>query len=244
MFKRIIRAMLPVLVCVATSVANAAPFIIHETGVETKVTPGPGTKLTPNDNTAASRVADPNWTVTSSPLGAFTPVTAAQTFPVGGGTWAADGPLTARWIGSNNAGGTSVAVPPGDYTFETTFNLTGFLHGTATINGTWAVDNLAQMFLNGVAVANITNPASFGSLVAFDIPVGSNFVAGLNTLTIVVTNTALIDNPMGLIVVLSGDATQVPEIDPAGATVPLVLMFFAISLCAGQRSQRALTGAN
>jgi len=229
---------MPVLVCAITSVANAAPFIIHETGVETKVTPGPGTKLTPNNNLAASRVADPNWTVTASPIGAFTPVTAAQTFPVGGGTWVADAPLTARWIGSNVNGGTSVAAPPGDYTFQTTFNLTNFLPGTATINGSWAVDNLAQMFLNGVAVANITDPASFGSLAAFNIPVGSNFIAGLNTLTVVVTNTAAIDNPMGLLVVLSGDATQVPEINPAGAAVPLVLMFFAIAFCVeGRRSK-------
>ena len=116
-------------------------------------------------------------------------------------------PTDAAWIGPApvSTGGTPSAL----YIYATTFDLTGFDHTTATISGSWASDDTASMYLNGV---NTGIPAqSFDTLADFALT--SNFVAGVNTIEFKVTNSDFpFTNPTGLLISnLQGDAVPVPE---------------------------------
>jgi hypothetical protein len=114
-----------------------------------------------------------------------------------------------RWI-SLSSGGT-----PGSNTtvYRTTFDLTGFNPLTASITGSWAVDNLGSIILNGVSTGiAITNSGAFGSLANFSL--GSGFGAGVNTLDFSVQDlgppTALrVDNLAGTATLSNGN--NVPE---------------------------------
>jgi PEP-CTERM motif len=68
--------------------------------------------------------------------------------------------------------------------FRTTFDLTGFDFTTASVNGSWAVDNTGiNVYLNGTATGNTipgTSTNNFGALTLFSI--ASGFQAGVNTL--------------------------------------------------------------
>jgi hypothetical protein len=116
-----------------------------------------------------------------------------------------------RWINPNG----SSNDPGGSYTLRLTFDLTGFNPSTAAISGLWGVDNCGNVSLNGVAVSGLIagcqDMASFQSLIGFSFT--SGFVAGLNTLDLVVSNSggpsaARVDNLTG-----SADAAEgaVPE---------------------------------
>lgn len=90
-----------------------------------------------------------------------------------------------RWISyASNGGGNT-----GFYDLTTTFDLTGFIAGTAKITGIWGVDNGGTILINGAATNFTligTNQQHFKSLRDFSI--ASGFVTGLNTLTLRVTN--------------------------------------------------------
>ncbi len=238
MKRSLIKLLLPALVCATTSLASAAPFVIFDTGVDAS-----GNPLTPTAGYPAGQVNDPHWTVTASPLGAFTPVTIPAGFPIQDAgnparPWVANNlnPGGSRWIGPSNF---TATAPPGNYTYETTFNLTNFLPGTATINGSWAADNGAEMYLNGTLV-NTLVLNTFSAFTAFTIPQGSNFIAGVNTLRIIVINTTASNSPTGLhMTALLGDAIQVPELSPSRAAIPLAFMFFAVAFCLDRRRQQA-----
>lgn len=96
-----------------------------------------------------------------------------------------------RWISyaSNGGGNTQAPGNTGFYDLTTTFDLTGFIAGTAKITGSWGVDNGGTILINGAAT-NFTllgvNTQSFNTLRNFTID--SGFVTGLNTLTLRVTN--------------------------------------------------------
>lgn len=92
-----------------------------------------------------------------------------------------------QWISSNQNGGTET-TSSADYVFTTTFDLTGYNASTAMITGSWGVDNYATIFLNNVdtGVSLLFGQDSFRTLDAFSI--SENFIAGVNTLTVKVTN--------------------------------------------------------
>jgi hypothetical protein len=126
-----------------------------------------------------------------------------------------DNSSTASWISpdpSTYAGG-------GPFTFETTFDLTGFDPTTAVITGSIAADDQADVILNGTTVfstvSTYSSPWSFYE--ALNISTG--FVAGLNTLDIYVPNNIQTSNdgPTGLALDVSGTAAPVPE--PASLTL-------------------------
>lgn len=120
---------------------------------------------------------DGNWDVTPPGADAIT--------YYNGGYQAND--ADSQWISSNSSGGAETAGPT-DYTFTTTFDLTGYDASTAEISGNWGVDNWATIFLNG-SDTGISLPfgvSSFSTLSAFDL--NSGFVDGLNTLTVRLTN--------------------------------------------------------
>jgi|GEM_PF-2482874 len=102
------------------------------------------------------------------------------------------------WLGSNSMSGWIAPSPDtlgqGDasgtfnYSYETTFDLTGFNPATARLAGRWATDNRGvDILINGLSTGQVnTNPSA--SWTSFEITNG--FVAGINRLTFVVNNGA------------------------------------------------------
>jgi hypothetical protein len=131
-------------------------------------------------------------------------------WPVGGNAWIGDtGNNGSRWIvptGTRDP----ITYLEGDYVFETTFDLTGFDHNTAEINGQWAADNDAtDIILNGVSLG-LSTTGEYKNWT--DFVINSGFIAGVNTLQFVVHNNPWSggENPTGLRVDMAGTATVVP----------------------------------
>lgn len=167
---------------------------------------------------------DPHYTIVSSTIGdtlGSNAVTYAHP------SYVPDS-ATSRWV-SNSADG---QPGNGTVTFQTTFTVTG--SGPVSISGLWGVDNIGEIFLNGVDTG-IGLPfgfPAFESLHAFAIT--SGFVSGLNTLAFVVTDTG---PPLAFRV--EALTSAVPEL----STWAMMLFgFAAIALFARRRArQSALT---
>lgn len=209
----------------ATTVAQANPIAIYNTG-----TAASGSGL------ATAGAADPHWTMCSTTPTTTAPSSPCATTPVSAtvvnqqpGVWATN--AASQWIGpkaneSTGAGGTD---PAGYYIYQTTFDLTGLIPGTAQLSGSFAVDNcVTAVFVNGtnVGIANPSASSNCGistnltSFLNFSIGPGSGFINGINTLTFVMQNGAgASGNPSGLNVLVSGTAEpslSVPEPAPLG----------------------------
>lgn len=132
---------------------------------------------------------------------------------------------TSRWV-SNSADG---QPGNGTVTFQTTFNVSG--SGPVAINGFWGVDNIGEIFLNGVDTG-IGLPFGFDAfqtLHAFSIT--SGFVLGLNKLDFVIVDTG---PPLAFRV--DGITSAIPEL----STWAMMLLGFAgLGFAAYRRSQRA-----
>ena len=149
---------------------------------------------------------DPHYTLISAPSGV--PLTATAETPNGAYT---ANTATADWIGPSSNGNDSFAV--GNYDYRTTFSLTGDNPATAQLSGSWASDNNACIYLNGVNTGDCTPFAGFSSLTSFSIT--SGFVAGTNTLDFVVTNGG---GPTGVFAEVSGTASPVSATTPEPAS--------------------------
>ena len=141
----------------------------------------------PLPNTAAA--VDAHYTITANPdvaAGAdgLTHVHDQTVFPIVAGPWLANTP-TSKWIAprfdtTNSAGG--------DFTYTTTFSLAGLNPATARISGGWATDDGGvSIKLNGQVIPNPAS-AGFGSFTGFQIPYGSPYQAGVNTLEFTLSN--------------------------------------------------------
>jgi hypothetical protein len=102
-----------------------------------------------------------------------------------------------KWIGpdyTNNG-----CCPGGVYTYTLNFQMpVAVTPASATIQGRFAADNMAGIYLNGLPVpasdggvthGGIFNDAGFAQWTSFTIPPNSGFGPGNNTLTFMVTNT-------------------------------------------------------
>lgn len=184
----------------------------------------------------ADGTADPFYDVVG-PAPYNTPQDAIITSPHP--NWVAE-PLGSQWIGV--VGSHNTTVPAGLYTFSISFDLTGFVPSTATIGGSIAADNSAVISLNGTSTG--LGAAGFGSLTAFSIfdgINGANFVAGLNTITIAVTQgTGSGGNPMGLLIAdLSTSVNPVP----LPAALPLFVAGLGVWGWASRRRRSAAAPA-
>ena len=113
-------------------------------------------------------------------------------FPIVGGTWVFNSDQS-KWIGPRFE--TSGAAG-GDYTYQTTFDLTGFDPNTVVLLGGWATDNLGtDIKLNGNSTG-LLNGTQFGALTPFTITTG--FQAGVNTLEFLVNNSDAVAGYTGL----------------------------------------------
>lgn len=142
----------------------------------------------------ADGATDPHYTLSAAGgLAGSARVVTADGYPIG--PWVGNDPLS-RWIAPALTD-TDGNAAPGDYVFETTVDLTGLNPATARITGTWASDNTARILLNGAETGiALTAEQSFRGLTPFRL--ASGFVAGVNTISFVVTNAGTSPNPTGL----------------------------------------------
>lgn len=169
------------LLCVSS--ASASPIAIFSTGVD-----GSGNPLSAGS-------ADPHWTLNST-------TAYVVSNPTGLG-WIAN-PTNAQWISANSGGLPDV----GTFAYTTTFDLTGLDLSGVTIVGNIAVDDSAQVFLNGVDILgdNVAlNNAAWSYFVPFTI--NSGFVQGVNTLSVSTYN---VGGPGGLLFQIESATTPEP----------------------------------
>ena len=184
---------------------------------------GTGTAATPpNLSFVQDGLLDPHYTITSEPAGISKP-NVTNSYVVNSSYY----PSTA-WFPNNQAkwitpelpvANTGLqGVPPGTYTYQTTLDLTGFILSTVTLTGRWGADDTGTMSVNGLV--NTASPAggsgapcAYGFQCAnpFTLTQANGLVAGLNTLTFVVTNLLTFNNASGLYVEISGSGTQGPD---------------------------------
>lgn len=115
---------------------------------------------------------------------------------------------TSQWIGHRSTG---VEGTPGSYRYRLIFNIPAEDVATAAITGQVATDDGNQgVFLNGTAV-DFPPGTGFSTFADLNIPAGSPFVAGLNSLDIIVSNGGAAANPTGL---------RIENLTLSGVTIP------------------------
>lgn len=190
--------------------AYAGPILIFNTGVN-----GSGTPL------SNGTIGDSHYTLITVPSGStdIRVLTSVGGFPIP--PWLADNAVS-TWIGPNNT--EDAFGPAGSFIYRTTFTLSGFNPATASLVGQWAADDLGtNILLNGNSTGNLSG--GFASWSAFTI--SSGFVAGVNTLDFVVSNTRA-DGPTGLRVEVAGTARE----DPTGVPEPASFLLLGAGLAA------------
>ena len=176
---------------------------------------------------ANGTIGDPHYSLTSTPAGSTTNIlvrTSAGGYPIP--PYLGDDSLSA-WIGPNND--SQLDGPDGNYTYQATFNLTGFNASTASLIGQFASDNQeVAVYLNGVSESFTQSAACISSGICYEswtpLSITSGFVAGLNTLDFVVNNAG---GPTALRVELTGTASAVPE--PASLVLLATLVIFTMT---------------
>jgi hypothetical protein len=119
--------------------------------------------------------------------------------------WLSSGPKS-KWIAPRAE--QNIGNEPGNYTYQTFFDLSGYNTTQVRLVGQWAVDNTGiDILVNGVSTG-ITSPG-FTSFTPFVINTG--FIAGLNTLDFIVNNGSPGVNPAGLRVDLEAQITIQPS---------------------------------
>src|SRR5262249_33434902 len=99
--------------------------------------------------------------------------------------WVSNDPASA-WIGWRDSGDTQ---PYGDYTYELTFDLSGYDPSSVTLSGNWAADQFGSITLNGADTGVFVYDGNWDSyyypnLSPFTIT--SGFQPGLNRLDFIV----------------------------------------------------------
>lgn len=184
------------LVLATAAAANAVPITtLYNTGVSSLHV------------VRTNNQGETHYKLISAPPGSSTGVrtaTSGNNFPIP--PWVGDNALSG-WVGPTGA--RDLTGPIGNYTYETTFDLSGLQASTASITGQWSVDNIGvNILLNGVSTGiTATDFTAF-----YPLTIKTGFIAGLNTLDFVVRNQG---GPTGLRVEMTGSATpnavNVPE---------------------------------
>ena len=181
---------------------------------------------------ANGTIGDPHYLLTSVPGGTtnIRVLTSANGYPIG--PWRGDN-TTSRWIAPDS--NSQVDGPAGDYTYRTTFDLTGFNASTAQINGLWTSDD------GGVdIVINTTHLGSFSNvgLSSFFTPftISSGFQSGINTLDFIIHNGS---GPTGLRTELTGTADL--SANPTSVPEPFTIIGTLIGGTAAFRMKKKLT---
>ena len=142
---------------------------------------------------------DAHYALVSTPSGSGTAYVTQQHLPIQSGVWLLD-TATSKWV-SPHADEQQQQEAPGNYTYQTTFTISGD-PTTVKITGQVAGDDaVSAIILNGVTVA--TNvPSAFNAWSAFTLT--SGLQSGTNTLKFVVRNGGTSANPSGFRCEMSG----------------------------------------
>ena len=135
---------------------------------------------------------DPHYVLITSPDATYPgPSTFANAHPA----WFAND-ADSGWISARVGGDGTIA--PGIYRYRLIFRVDNSNDvATAAITGNFGTDDgNGGVFLNGSPIS--VGASGFGSLTLLDIPAGSPFVTGLNTLDFLVNNAGAAANPSGL----------------------------------------------
>jgi len=143
---------------------------------------------------ASGAKGDPHYTLTSVPSGASSTVQIGTSGTQSG--WTSSSAPSA-WITPVGGSGN---VPTGVYTYQTTFDLTGFNPTTMVISGQVMADDQVTIQVN--SAATVSSTANYYTGVTFKLNTG--FIDGVNTLTFYVNNTG---GPTGLRVAMTGTAS-------------------------------------
>ncbi len=156
-----------------------------------------GTGVDDNHALLANGATDPHYMLAASAeLGPDAFVVIDGQFPIG--PWLLSGP-NSKWIAP--MADQTTGNLPGSYTYETTFDLTGFDPAQVQLAGQWAVDNTGtDIMVNGNSTG-FTSPG-FTGFTPFTIT--SGLVPGINILDFVMNNAGTAPNPTGLRVDLKG----------------------------------------
>jgi hypothetical protein len=179
-----------------------------------------GTGLSATGTLLGDAEVDPHYTLAASADAGYPgpeAITVNAVWPIQAGVWLLNGP-NSRWIAPQADQSGTVGNAVGDYTYRTTFDLTGLDVSKVRIEGGWATDNQGlDIVLNGTSTG-LQNTAQFGSLTPFTLTTG--LVAGVNTLEFIVNNAPDPNNPeapgpTGLRVDLKGYLSIEPPSKPA-----------------------------
>jgi serine/threonine-protein kinase len=190
----------------ATRPASKRLEVVRIAPITTLYSTGLGTQGTP----LADGEVDPHWKITAGPPG-IKPAAAHATinkWPVGS-AWVPN-TFRSRWISPQPD--ESAGDPPGNYTYKTTFTLSGFKPESAHIKADVAADNhVIDVRLNGQSLGlKASGYAAFRTL-----EISGPFLAGVNTLEFIVLNdpteTTGGPNPSGLRVEMTGSASVGPN---------------------------------
>ncbi len=200
-----------------TVVTNAAKLTIITDRVPGLFSTGVGR----NCVVLADGQPDPHYVLAVNADGAplaSTMVHDGNVFPIVAGPWIANS-ATSKWISPRVDSGGAAG---GDYTYRTTFDLTGFDLASVRITGTWATDNGGvDILVNGTSVG-IANTSQFVALSAFQLTsANASFSAGVNTLEFRVNNADPVAGYTGLRVDgLQGFGKVLPATPPHIALAP------------------------
>lgn len=181
----------------------------------------------------SSYTYDNYWTVTNSSTG-YAYVITGSNLP---SSWASSS--SAKWISASSSAtpGTTTA-----YAYSLSFNIagsgsTGESVSNASISLTLAVDDVATIYVNGVAALTTTGSSQWSSTATYTLnSSNSSFVIGTNTITIVVSNSGT--GASGLMVTsISG---VVPE---TGTWLPGVVALGVFGWLRLRRKKHALAAA-
>lgn len=167
-----------------------------------------GTGLDDNGALLAPGAVDPHYTLTLSAdpvyLGPESYII-NDGWPIApAGPWIANGPRS-RWIApradQNQQVDPNFGNPPGNYTFQTTFDLFGVDLSRFHLQGRWAVDNSGVDILVNGSSSGITSP---GFTAFTDFTITNGLIAGINVLDFTMNNAGTAVNPAGLRIDLRG----------------------------------------
>jgi hypothetical protein len=120
---------------------------------------------------------------------------------------------TSKWITPLITSGFAGDVAPGDYIYQTSFDLSGINLTTASLQGLAAADNeITAVLLNGASIGF----SAFGYSALAPFVISSGFVPGFNTLAFVVNNSG---GPSGLRAELTGNFVAAPPVPEPAASV-------------------------
>ncbi len=165
----------------------------------------------------ASGATDPNWTVLGSPVGSGLATVGSLA-----GTWLGTD-SSSQWIYEPSDNGASAY-----FDFGTSFTVSAGEASTLSITGQYAVDNeLVNVFLNGHSLGISDgfpgeSLVGFSSFTSFEIPEGSGFVEGTNTIEFETYNDG---GPEGLRVEWTGETAAAPgggSVPDGGTTLAMV----------------------